>query len=597
MAKQKEKKQTPVSRLMEYAGSFQYLAVASWVLAAVSAFVALVPFYFIWRLIKEVLRVAPDYGAAQNLSTYGWSAVGFAILSMLIYIGALICSHLAAFRVQANMRSRLMRHILSLPIGFMDDEGSGKIRKIVNESSAATETYLAHQLPDTANAMVTPLAMIVILFVFDWKLGLLSLIPVVIAFLNMFGMLGKAMAGDMKKYQDSLEDMNNEAVEYVRGMPVVKTFGQSVFTFKRFRDSISRYSKFCISYTKRCRRPMIGFEIAINSVFAFMTCAAVLVTRNGVVDEKFVVNFIFYVIFTPIISTTFTKIMFMSENDMLVKDSLQRINELLNIEPLKKSDINNAGVKDYSVELKNVTYRYAGASKDALSNLSLTVPSGKMAALIGPSGGGKSTTAALIDRFFDVTEGSILIGGVDIRDIPKEELNKMIAYVFQDNKLLKMSIKDNLKLAKSNATDDEINNALHLAQCDDIIAKLPDGVNTMLGTKGVYLSGGERQRIAIARAILKDSPIVILDEATAFADPENEALVQKAFTQIGKNKTVIMIAHRLSTVKDADIIYVLQNGRVSESGTHNELVAKEETQDNYRHMWNEYQKSIAWKVV
>ena len=597
MAKQKEKKQTPVSRLMEYAGSFQYLAVASWVLAAVSAFVALVPFYFIWRLIKEVLRVAPDYGAAQNLSTYGWSAVGFAILSMLIYIGALICSHLAAFRVQANMRSRLMRHILSLPIGFMDDEGSGKIRKIVNESSAATETYLAHQLPDTANAMVTPLAMIVILFVFDWKLGLLSLIPVVIAFLNMFGMLGKAMAGDMKKYQDSLEDMNNEAVEYVRGMPVVKTFGQSVFTFKRFRDSISRYSKFCISYTKRCRRPMIGFEIAINSVFAFMTCAAVLVTRNGVVDEKFVVNFIFYVIFTPIISTTFTKIMFMSENDMLVKDSLQRINDLLNIEPLKKSDINNAGVKDYSVELKNVTYRYAGASKDALSNLSLTVPSGKMAALIGPSGGGKSTTAALIDRFFDVTEGSILIGGVDIRDIPKEELNKMIAYVFQDNKLLKMSIKDNLKLAKSNATDDEINNALHLAQCDDIIAKLPDGVNTMLGTRGVYLSGGERQRIAIARAILKDSPIVILDEATAFADPENEALVQKAFTQIGKNKTVIMIAHRLSTVKDADIIYVLQNGRVSESGTHNELVAKEETQDNYRHMWNEYQKSIAWKVV
>ena len=596
MAKKEEKPDT-IKQLFGYAGNYRYLTIASWVLATISTFVALVPFYFIWRLIKEVLRVAPDYGNAQNLSVYGWSAVAFAIGAMLIYIGALMCSHLSAFRIQANMRSKLMRHILTLPLGFMDEEGSGKVRKIVNESSAATETYIAHQLPDTANAMVTPLAMIVILFVFDWKLGLLSLIPVVIAFLNMFGMLGKAMAGDMKKYQDSLEDMNNEAVEYVRGMPVVKTFGQSVFTFKRFRDSISRYSKFCISYTKRCRRPMIGFEIAINSVFAFMTCAAVLVTRNGVVDEKFVVNFIFYVIFTPIISTTFTKIMFMSENDMLVKDSLQRINELLNIEPLKKSDINNAGVKDYSVELKNVTYRYAGASKDALSNLSLTVPSGKMAALIGPSGGGKSTTAALIDRFFDVTEGSILIGGVDIRDIPKEELNKMIAYVFQDNKLLKMSIKDNLKLAKSNATDDEINNALHLAQCDDIIAKFPDGVNTMLGTKGVYLSGGERQRIAIARAILKDSPIVILDEATAFADPENEALVQKAFTQIGKNKTVIMIAHRLSTVKDADIIYVLQNGRVSESGTHNELVAKEETQDNYRHMWNEYQKSIAWKVV
>lgn len=329
----------------------------------------------------------------------GWMAVIMALVSMLIYFAALLCSHRAAFRVATNIKTTALTHIRKLPIGPLESLGSGKVRKMILESAAATETYLAHQLPDTANAMVTPLAMIVILFVFDWKLGLLSLIPVVIAFLNMFGMLGKAMAGDMKKYQDSLEDMNNEAVEYVRGMPVVKTFGQSVFTFKRFRDSISRYSKFCISYTKRCRRPMIGFEIAINSVFAFMTCAAVLVTRNGVVDEKFVVNFIFYVIFTPIISTTFTKIMFMSENDILVKDSLQRINELLNIEPLKKSDINNAGVKDYSVELKNVTYRYAGASKDALSNLSLTVPSGKMAALIGPSGGGKSTTAALIDRF------------------------------------------------------------------------------------------------------------------------------------------------------------------------------------------------------
>lgn len=593
----KEKQDSAFSQLMNYAGSYKMFTYTALVLSAVSAVLALFPFVYLWRIIKAVINAAPDYGNADGIVHNGWMAVIMALVSMLIYFAALLCSHRAAFRVATNIKTTALTHIRKLPIGPLESLGSGKVRKMILESAAATETYLAHQLPDTANAMVTPLAMIVILFVFDWKLGLLSLIPVVIAFLNMFGMLGKAMAGDMKKYQDSLEDMNNEAVEYVRGMPVVKTFGQSVFTFKRFRDSISRYSKFCISYTKRCRRPMIGFEIAINSVFAFMTCAAVLVTRNGVVDEKFVVNFIFYVIFTPIISTTFTKIMFMSENNMLVKDSLQRINELLNIEPLKKSDINNAGVKDYSVELKNVTYRYAGASKDALSNLSLTVPSGKMAALIGPSGGGKSTTAALIDRFFDVTEGSILIGGVDIRDIPKEELNKMIAYVFQDNKLLKMSIKDNLKLAKSNATDDEINNALHLAQCDDIIAKLPDGVNTMLGTKGVYLSGGERQRIAIARAILKDSPIVILDEATAFADPENEALVQKAFTQIGKNKTVIMIAHRLSTVKDADIIYVLQNGRVSESGTHNELVAKEETQDNYRHMWNEYQKSIAWKVV
>ena len=372
----KEKQDSAFSQLMNYAGSYKMFTYTALVLSAVSAVLALFPFVYLWRIIKAVINAAPDYGNAEGMVHNGWMAVIMALVSMLIYFVALLCSHRAAFRVATNIKTTALTHIRKLPIGPLESLGSGKVRKMILESAAATETYLAHQLPDTANAMVTPLAMIVILFVFDWKLGLLSLIPVVIAFLNMFGMLGKAMAEDMKKYQDSLEDMNNEAVEYVRGMPVVKTFGQSVFTFKRFRDSISRYSKFCISYTKRCRRPMIGFEVAINSVFVFLTCAAVLVTRNGVVDEKFVVNFIFYVIFTPIIYTTFTKIMFMSENDMLVKDSLQRINELLNIEPLKKSDINNAKVKDYSVELKNVTYRYAGDSKDALSNLSLNVPSG-----------------------------------------------------------------------------------------------------------------------------------------------------------------------------------------------------------------------------
>lgn len=592
----KEKKESAFSRLMKYAGGYKGYTYTSLVLSAVSAVLALFPFIYLWKIIKEVIEVKPDFSQATGIVHNGWMAVIMALVSMLMYFVALLCSHRAAFRIATNIKLESLAHVRKLPIGPIESTGSGKMRKVILESAAATETYLAHQLPDTVYAMITPVVLIVMLFVFDWKLGLVSLIPVVLAFANMAGMMGKSMAEDMRHYQDALEDMNNQAVEYVRGMPVVKTFGQSVFTFKRFRDSISQYGKFCISYTKRCRRPMIGFEIAINSVFAFLTCAALFVTRNGVIDEKFVVNFLFYIIFTPIISTTFTKIMFMSENNMLVEDALGRVDALLALQPLTEST-QQQKVKDYTVELKDVTYRYEGADTDAVAGLSFTIPQGSMAALIGPSGGGKSTTAALIARFFDVTGGSIQIGGVNIQDIPKEQLNQMISYVFQSNKLLKTTIRENLKMAKKDATDAEITKALHLAQCDDIIAKLPQGVDTMLGTKGIYLSGGETQRIAIARAILKDAPIVILDEATAFVDPENEALVQKAFTEISKNKTVIMIAHRLSTVKDADQIFVLQNGKLTEQGTHAELIAREESGNNYKHMWNEYQKSITWKIA
>ena len=378
-------------------------------------------------------------------------------------------------------------------------------------------------------------------------------------------------------------------------MPVVKTFGQSVFTFKKFRDSISSYGKFCMSYTKMCRRPMVLFEVSINSVFAFLTCAALVVSAGGNITDKFVVNLLFYIIFTPIISTTFTKMMFMTENNMLVEDALTRVQSILDIEPLPENGTDSK-VSDYSIELKNATFRYEGAQRDAVSGISLKIPQGKHVAFVGPSGGGKSTTAALIARFFDVNGGSISIGGVDIKDIPKAELNDMIAYVFQNNKLLKLSIRENLKLAKPGATEEEIKRALHLAQCDDIIAKLPNGIDTQLGTHGTYLSGGETQRIAIARALLKDAPIVILDEATAFADPENESLVQKAFDEISKNKTVIMIAHRLSTVKAADKIFVLKDGRVVQEGTHDELLADNAQENNYKKMWDEYRKSVTWKV-
>ncbi len=589
------KKESAFSRLMAYAESYKGFSYASVVMSAVSAVLALFPFIYLWKIIKEVIEVAPDFSRADGIVHNGVMAVVMALASMLIYFAALLFSHKAAFRVAANMKLTVLNHVKKLPVGAVDSLGSGRMRKIIAESAEATETYLAHQLPDTASAMLTPVALIVMLFIFDWKLGLVSLIPVVLAFVNMAGMLGKKMAEDMRHYQDSLEDMNNQAVEYVRGMPVVKTFGQSVFTFKKFRDSISSYSKFCISYTKRCRRPMVLFEVAINSVFAFLTCAALIVTTGGVVTDKFVVNLLFYIIFTPIISTTFTKMMFMSENNMLVEDALTRVQSILDMEPLKEND-GDKKVRDYSIELKNVSFRYEGAERDALSELSIKIPQGSHVAFVGPSGGGKSTTAALIARFFDVSSGSISIGGVDIKKLSKSQLNSMIAYVFQNNKLLKMSIRENLKLAKPDATDAELKRALHLAQCDDIIEKLPKGIDTELGTHGTYLSGGETQRIAIARALLKDAPIVILDEATAFADPENESLVQKAFDEIGKNKTVIMIAHRLSTVKDTDEIFVLKEGRLARSGSHEELLAAGGKDNCYKKMWDEYRKSVTWKV-
>ena len=594
MAKNAEAKQKSIQRLFEYAGNFKYLTIASWVLAVISAFAALVPFYFIWCLIKEVLRVAPDYGAAQNLSFYGWSAVGTAVLAMLIYIGALICSHLSAFRVQANMRSQLMRHILSLPLGFMEEEGSGKIRKIVNESSAATETYIAHQLPDKCVASATPAGLAILLLIFDWRLGLLCLIPVVAAFAVMSTMMGENMKKKMEEYQNSLEEMSNEAVEYVRGIPVVKTFGQSVFSFKRFQNSIKKYEKWVISYTKDLRIPMMGYTVGINSVFAILIAAAYLFggVKSGVVDTTFLLNLMFYIIITPIITVTLNKIMYASENQMIVEDALKRIDGILEKKPLAEA-AEKAAPKDMSITFDHVSFRYEDAAKNALYNINLEIREGEHVAFVGPSGGGKSTLASLIARFFDTTEGQIKIGGVNVRDIPSEQLMNMVSFVFQDSKLLKMSIYDNVRMGRKDATREEVMEALKNAQCEDIIGKLPDGIDTVIGAKGTYVSGGEAQRLSIARAMLKNAPVLILDEATAFADPDNEAKIQQAFSKLSEGKTVIMIAHRLSSVVDADRICVLKDGEIVESGTHKELT---EMTGLYAHMWNEYNKSVRWKV-
>ena len=585
------KKQSPISRLFDYAGNYKYLAITSWILSVLSAWIALVPFYYIWKIMKEVLDVAPNYSEAQNLSVYGWAAVGAALVSMVVYVCALMCSHVVAFRVQANMRSKMMRHILTLPMGFMDKDGSGKIRKIVNESSAATETYLAHQLPDQAGAYATPIGLIVLLLVFDWRLGLLSLLPVVGAFLVMTTMTGERMKNKMNEYQNALEEMSSEAVEYVRGIPVVKTFGQSVFSFKRFQASIKKYEKWTIEYTKELRIPMMLYTTMINAVFAILIAAAYLFANHGG-DNTFLLNLIFYIIITPIITVTMGKMMYASENQMVVEDSLMRMDSILNREALPETE-NVKVPADNSITFEHVSFRYEDAGKDALHDINLKIKEGEQVAFVGPSGGGKSTLASLIARFFDVTEGKISIGNVNVKEISSKELMKRVSFVFQDSKLLKMSILENVRMGRKDATREQVIQALKDAQCEDIIAKLPDGIDTIIGTKGTYVSGGEAQRLSIARAMLKNAPILILDEATAFADPDNEAKVQQAFSRLSEGKTVIMIAHRLSSIVDADRICVLKDGEIVESGTHKALLEKQEL---YAHMWEEYNKSVHWKV-
>ncbi|WP_195556570.1 ABC transporter ATP-binding protein [Anaerotruncus colihominis] len=585
------KKQSNLSRLLAYAGKHKYLTYASWILSVVSALMALVPYWYIWRIMKEVLETAPNFSQTQNLTHNGWMAVLCAVLAVLVYIAGLMCSHMGAFRIATNLRIQTMRHIVKLPLGFAESFGSGKLRKIVNESSAATETYLAHQLPDRAGAIATPCGLLVLLFSFDWRLGLLSLVPVLLGFLIMMSMTGANMQQKMKEYQNALDDMSNEAVEYIRGIPVVKTFGQTIFSFKKFKDSIDRYQKWVIAYTKQMRAPMMFYTAAINGVFAFLIAGGLLFTQNGV-TSGFLLNLIFYIIITPIISVTLTKIMFQSENAMIVDDALQRIDSVLNLQPLAEAARPQAP-QGSSVELEHVRFSYDG-KKNALKNISLSIPAGQTVAFVGPSGGGKTTLANIISRFFDPQSGVVKIGGVDVRDIPKEALMNTVSFVFQNSRLIKASILENVRMGKPYATRQEVMRALENAQCTDIIEKLPNGIDTIIGTKGVYLSGGEQQRIAIARVMLKDSPIIILDEATAFADPDNEAKVQTAFSRLSRGKTVIMIAHRLSTVVHADQIYVVKDGEIAESGTFDELIRQNGI---FNGMWNNYQTSVQWKVA
>ena len=587
MEKEKTEKFNHMKLINDYAGSYKNLITLGKLIAAVSAVLSLIPFYDLWKIIK----IAVNGEELSKIKAYAWQAVILTVLSLFVYIAALFCTHIAAFRVQANMRSRLMRRIITLPLGVFDEDGTGKIRRIVNDSTAATETFIAHNLPDKVVAAVTPVGLMVLIFAFNWKIGIICLIPALIGFVCMMSMMGKGMQEKMTEYQNALAEMSGEATEYVRGIPVVKTFGQTVYSFKRFKASIDNYGKWTTDYTLMLRKPMIGFMTCINAIFAFIVFAAFLVTKDGT-SQTDILNIMYYIIVTPLITVALTKVAYSGEAEMTLVDAMKRVESVMAIEPLSESESQNVP-KDNSIELKNISYRYKDATRDAVSNVSLKIKQGEHVAFVGPSGSGKTTIAELIARFFDVTDGEILIGDTDIRKVPQKSLMDRVSFVFQDSRLIKTSILDNVRMAKPDASETEVLEALKKAQCMDIIDKLPEGIHTVIGEKGTYLSGGEQQRITIARAVLKDAQILILDEATAFADPDNEAKVQAAFDELAKDKTLIMIAHRMSTVMNADRIYVLDKGSLVESGNHEELMNQNGL---YKKLFDEYTKSIEWKV-
>ena len=585
------KKQSDFSRLMGYAGRYRVFTYASWVLSAISALTALVPFLYIWKILRDVLNAAPNYAQAVNIPHYGWMAVLFAVLSYLIYIAALMCSHLSAFRVATNLRLAVSEHLAVLPLGFAETFGSGKLRKIIHESTGAAETYLAHQLPDQYNAIATPVGLLVLLLAFDWRLGLLSLAPVVLAFLIMATMTGKQMAEKMRQYGNALESMSNEAVEYVRGIPVVKTFGQSVFSFKKFKATIDEYEKWVISYTKDLRLPMMFYTAAVNGVFAFLIAGGLLFTAHGVTPE-FLLNLLFYIIITPVISLTLTRMMYMSESKMVVADALARIDSVLEAAPMQIQAVPQHP-QDASVALQNVHFSYDGKT-EVIKGVSLEIQPGQTVAFVGPSGGGKTTVSRLAARFWDYQKGSITVGGMEVSRIDPEKLMSLYSIVFQDVTLFDNTILENIRLGRKGATDEEVLTAAKLANCEEFAEKLPDKWNTNIGENGCALSGGERQRISIARAFLKDAPIILLDEATASLDVENETAIQEALSRLIKDKTVLIIAHRMRTVSSADKIVVLKDGAVAEQGSPAQLLHKGGI---FAHMVQLQTKSQGWSLV
>lgn len=588
----KAKKQSSLSQLLAYAGKYKRLTVLGCILSGIAAVLTLAPFICIWFVVRQIFAALPNITGAQGLTYYGWLAVWFALGSLVIYFAALMCTHLAAFRTARNMRIKAVEHLVSLPLGFFSVNQSGRLRKLIDDNANMTEGLLAHQLPDLVGAIVTPVAAIGLLFVFDWRMGLICLVPMILAVFLLSRMMGGKNADFFHKYQIALEDMSGEAVEYVRGIPVVKTFQQTVYSFKNFYQSIMRYNKLASDYSMSCRMPMTGFTTLLNGVFALLIPVAAILLYMTNDGWGILLDFIFYILFTPACAMMMTRIMYCSESLMQADEAVQKLNEVMLAEPLPQAK-NTQKLKDASVRFDKVTFTYPNTSQPALKRVSFTLPQGSTVAFVGPSGGGKTTVASLIPRFWDAQEGRVLVGGVDVRELDSQQLMQNVAFVFQDTHLWKTSLLENIRAACPNATRQQVLQAAKAAQCDDILQKLPEGIDTVIGAKGIYLSGGEQQRVALARAILKDAPIIVLDEATAFADPENEYQIQKAFEQLTRGKTVLLIAHRLSTVKHADNIIVLQEGEIVEQGTHETLLQADGT---YAQMWRNYQTAAQWKV-
>lgn len=580
-------------RLLNYSGNYKYLTIVGMFLSALSAICLLVPFVYIWNVVNALLAVAPDFTKAQNLDVYAINAFTFAVLGIILNFFGLMGTHLSAFKNEKNMKDAAIKHLLKLPLGYFSNHTSGGLRKIIDYSTAKTEIFLAHQLFDLTGAIMTPIVFLILLFSFDWRLGLICLIPIILCFVFMYPMFSKESRNSMEKYEKYLEEMNGEAVEYVRGIPVTKAFQQSIYSFKNFINAIKNYGKFSAEYSMSTHIPMTAFTVSINGFFALLIPAGILLA-GSVVDVKFFANFMFYIIFTPICAVMMMKIMTVSQDWMLASCALDSIEAILNENPLV-DPINPQKPKNHSIEFEGVYFDYENADGDEhiLNDVNLKINENETVALVGPSGGGKTTIASLIPRFWDVNQGSIKVGDVDVKSISTKELMKNISFVFQNTTLFKDSIYNNVAIGRKGASRDDVKKALSLTQCDDIIDELPDGINTVIGSEGTYLSGGQQQRIALARAVLKDAPIIILDEATALADPENEYLIQKAISEITKDKTVIMIAHRLSSVKNVDKIYVVENGRIVEEGNHHTLI---DSGGIYSRMWDEFNQSIQWKV-
>lgn len=572
-------------------GKRKVLLPAAMLLSALSALAGMLPYILIWLIVRELLEHG-EITSSGNVVTYAWWAAGMAVARIVLYFAALMSSHLAAFRVESNLRKEAMRQIVRMPLGFFDINTSGRIRKIIDDNAGVTHSFLAHQLPDLAATFLVPLVAAILIFVFDWILGLACIVPVIIAMLVMGFMMNAEGRQFMKSYMTSLEEMNTEAVEYVRGIPVVKVFQQTIYSFKNFHRCIMNYNKMVFGYTRMWEKPMSLYTVIINGFVFFLAPLAILLIGYSGNYASVLLNFFLFVLITPVFSQSIMKSMYLNQALGQASEAIGRLENLVAYEHLTVVE-HPQPVKEFSIQFEKVSFSYPGANQKAVDDVSFTIPQGNTVALVGASGGGKTTIARLVPRFWEATEGKVLIGGINVREIAPEELMKYISFVFQNTKLFKTSLLENIKYGNPDATMEEVERAVDMAQCREIINKLPLGLNTKIGTEGTYLSGGEQQRIVLARAILKNAPIIVLDEATAFADPENEHLIQQALKELTKGKTVLMIAHRLSSITDADNILVIDKGKIAEQGTHANLLGK---QGIYYHMWNEYQQSVRWTI-